>query len=259
MTDEQTPTPSVDWAQISHDFLGNLPHPLAPSIKSADYPTAARLAAATAHSSRITPPAVEAFWGEFNALNKGLGDRAMSPDQYTAALKNIAPLSYVFHGRPPTMAEIGQMHDAAPDKVRSYYYNLPDQNYPDVPAGDMVKALQSAQPFSRLYLGRDPVKNEAQFLFHSGQDPQAHYQFLGQLQKQGPEALGGVSIAPRSPGTVPTGGFGWGAGREGEGTSGVRPGVNAPEGNLGSQGPRPAPAPWVQGPQSGGQATGVQQ
>jgi hypothetical protein len=182
--------PEVDWGAIAHDFMGSLPHPAAPSIQVKDYPTAARLAAATAHSSDINPKSVEAFWQEFNSINKGLGDRAMSPEQYTDAIKNIAPVSYVFHGRPPTMAEIAQMHDAPPEKVRGYYYNLPDKNYPDVPAGDMVKALQSATPFSRMYLGRDPVKNEARYLFHSGANPADHYQMLAAPTKSADQNTG---------------------------------------------------------------------
>lgn len=247
----------VDWGKAAHEFFGNLPHPNAPSIKVADYPTAARLTAATKYSSQITPKEVEAFWQEFNALNQGLGDRAMSPDQYTQALDKIAPLSWVYHGRPPSMAEIGQMHDAAPDKVRSYYYDLPDKNYPDVPAGEMVKALQAAKPWAQQSLQRDPLKIEARYLYHANLvgNPtgiSAHYQMLAQPMP------GQMSLTPRLEGTVPEGGFQWGQGPSGSG-HGPTPLIDRIAGAPPpvSGGGRTPPTYGTPPPQSGGQGTGA--
>ena len=157
MTDQAPP----DWAAIAEDFYGNMPHPAAPGVKVKDYPTAVRLATATKFGGHASPQEASMFWREF----QGLG---MSPSQYEASLKVLAPLSYTYHGRPPSMQEIARFKDEQPAQARDYYHNLPDKHYPEVPAGEMIKQLKQASPHAQQHLGRGPNKYEAAELHAMG-------------------------------------------------------------------------------------------
>jgi len=114
----------------------------------------------------------------------------ITPEEYGQLLDAIAPVSYAFHGRPPTMPEIRKLRDSHPKNIREHYAFLPDKHYPHVTAGDMVKWLETARPWARMHLKRDPVKNEAAYLAHSGDNANHFYWALAQERQ-------GIDPAPR--------------------------------------------------------------
>ena len=88
---------------------------------------------------------------EFKSLNhqlQGAGKEPLTPETFSHALDRLAPVSFALHGRPPTMQEIAQLTDAHPKAVNDFYHSLPDQHYPHVPAGEMVKSVVAAKPWA---------------------------------------------------------------------------------------------------------------
>jgi hypothetical protein len=107
----------------------------------------------------------------------------MEPGHYLDTLRRVAPLAFRFHNRPPTMEEIKLHGQAPPDAAFKYYTTLPDQHYPDVMAGDMVRSLAKADPYAKRYLNRGALKSEARFFHHANMAHPAvdeHYQYLAQ-------------------------------------------------------------------------------
>ena len=114
----------------------------------------------------------------------------MSPQDFEHALERVAPLSYVYHGRPPTMREIGDLAGKASHEVRRYFADLPDKHHPELTAHEMVSAYQAARPWARQHLEREPVKSEAAYLHHSKENPSAYYERLAAAQNtQEPNAV----------------------------------------------------------------------
>lgn len=159
---------SIDWAKITQDYFNELPHPLEPALKVGEFATAVKLASAARFGGHASPAEAALFWPEFKATG-------MSPQEFEHALDRLAPLSYTYHGRPPSMQEIVKLKDEPPAKARSYFADLPHKYYPHVSAGDMVKALVAAKPHAQEHLGRDPVLPEAAYFHHSGKDPADYY------------------------------------------------------------------------------------
>src|SRR5665811_2312708 len=85
------------------------------------------------------------FWREF-APN---GAPIMSPQEFEHSIDRLAPLSFTFHGRPPSMQEIINLKDKQPHEMRKYFADLPDQHYPHVSAGEMVKTIQAGNMHAR--------------------------------------------------------------------------------------------------------------
>jgi hypothetical protein len=168
---------SPDWTAIAEEFYGNMPHPAAPDIKAKDYPTAVRLATLAKFGGHASAQEASLFWKEF----QGLG---MSPSQFESSLKALAPLSYAYHGRPPSFQEIAKFKDEAPAQARDYYHTLPDKHYPEVPAGEMIKQLKQAQPHSQQHLGRSPNKFEASQLHAMGAKSDHAASYYANLKEQ---------------------------------------------------------------------------
>lgn len=154
----------TDWGSVAKSHWDAQPHPSAPSVPIGEYATAVKLATKTKFGGHASPQEAELFHHEFKQMG-------IAPQDYEQALDRLAPLSFTYHGRPPTMAEIAQHKDSDPKAARSYYAELPDKQYPHVPAGAMVKALQSANPHFDEHLGRPATKLEAAYLHHSGEHP----------------------------------------------------------------------------------------
>ncbi len=192
-------------AQLAREFFDEQPHPMAPDLKIKEFATAVKLATALKFGSHATPQEATLFWPHFQALQ-------MSPENFEHVVDRLAPLSYTYHGRPPTMAEIGELRDKSPKEARTYFSDLPDQHYPSVSAGDMVKHLVAAEPHAKQHLQRPPNKYEAQYLAHSGEDPATYYQRLGASK-----ALAAPRINPES-NAIPPQGAGDGGGRRAEPT-----------------------------------------
>jgi hypothetical protein len=114
------------------------------------------------------------FWQEFAPG----GTPLMSPDEFEHALDHIAPVSYVFHGRPPTLKEVVALKDRTPAEVSKHFGDLPSKHHPEISAASFVKAYQSARPWAREHLGREPVHTEAATLHHSGENPSTYYERL---------------------------------------------------------------------------------
>ena len=178
--------PPIVTPEAVQEYWNSQPHPKAPNVSVGEFPIAVRLATKTKFGGHATPEEASAFWKEF----QGLG---MSPGEYEELLDRVAPVSFSFHGRPPTMNELAKFREAKPSEVHDYYYNLPDKHYPHVKAGDMVKNLQAARPWAKMHLQREPTKGEAAYLHHSNHSPQDYYQTL----KADLEAKGGTADHPQ--------------------------------------------------------------
>lgn len=176
---------SVDWERIASEWWRAQPHPLEPRLTIGDFPIAVKLATRARFGGHASPHEAAAHWQEFQSTNKRLaaqGKEPLSPEEYTHLLDQIAPVSFTYHGKPPSMHEIVALRDQSPKAIRDHYASLPDQHYPHVTAGEMVKSLESAKPWANEHLKRDPVKSEAAYLHHSGHHPQDYYAYLGQAQ-----------------------------------------------------------------------------
>ena len=176
--------------QAVTDYFNNQPHPKAPGVRAGDFPLAVRLASAAKFGGHATPPEAEAFWKEFQQMH-------MSPAEFEQMLESAAPHSFALHGRPPSMTELTKFGESksTPSQIREHYAQLPDKNYPELSAGEMIKNLRKAEPWAQAHLGRKPVKKEAVHLHHSGMDPQAFFQAMAAMrapqQPQMPQDQGG--------------------------------------------------------------------
>jgi hypothetical protein len=164
---------SVDWHQIAQTYWNEQPHPKDPTgrLKIGEFATAVKLASVLKFGGHANATEASAFWPEFQASG-------MSPQEFEHAVDRIAPLSFTYHGRPPSIPELVQLKDEHPKNVHSYFAGLPDKHYPHVSAGDMVSSLEAARPHAQEHLGRDPVKLEAAYLHHSRENPADYYSRL---------------------------------------------------------------------------------
>jgi hypothetical protein len=156
---------SFDWSGHANGFYGGLPHPDESSLKVSEFPTAVRLATLSKFGGHASAQEAGMFWKEFKATG-------LSPEQYEKLLGQVAPISFSYHGRPPTIEELVGFKDRPPADVKKFYADLPDKHYPHVSAGDMIKALSQAQPHAQEHLDRKPVKYEAAMHVTSGHTPQ---------------------------------------------------------------------------------------
>lgn len=167
---------SVDWAKVAKEHWDAQPHPKGHGLTIGEYATAVKLATLLKFGGHASGAEAALFYPEFKATG-------MSPQEFEHAVERISPLSFTYHGRPPTMHEIVSLKDKQPHEVRKYFGDLPDRHYPHIGAADMIKSLEAAKPHAQEHLGRDPVKYEAQYLHHSGERPQDYYQRLGEQTK----------------------------------------------------------------------------
>jgi hypothetical protein len=213
--------------EIVHQWHAEQPHPLAPSIKVGEFPVAAKLAAVLKHGQGEAPHPQEiaAFWTEFQTMNQTLSAQKkmpLGPEEFTHLAKQMARSSFAYHGRPPTMYEIGKLRDAGPKDIHDYFGALPDEHYPTVPAAEMAKALHSATPWAQTILDREPNKLEAAYLYHSGQNARDYYQSVKQDGAQDPTGGQSGTAGPAPAGGQPP--------DQRTGNSGVAPGTAAPSG-----------------------------
>lgn len=180
-----------DWESIVAEWWKQQPHPMEPRLKIGEFATAVKMATRAKFGSppgHAEPHEAAAHWQEFQTTNQRLasqGKEPVSPEEYGHLLDQIAPLSFTYHGRPPTLHELVQLRDQPPARVREHYASLPDQHYPSVPAGDMVRALEAAKPHANEHIGRDPVKKEAAYLYHSRDHPRDYYASMVQGDQSG--------------------------------------------------------------------------
>lgn len=164
---------SIDWGKVAKEYWDRQPHPRAPSLTIGEFATAVKLATMTRFGGHASPEQAALFYPEFKSLG-------ISPTDFEHAIDRLAPVSFAYHGRPPTMQEIVRLKDEPPAKASSYYADLPDRHYPWVTAATMIKNLQAAEPHAQQYLGRPPVKLEAAHLSASGERPADYYARLAQ-------------------------------------------------------------------------------
>lgn len=165
---------SVDWSKAAKDYFDNQPHPRGHGLLIKEVATAVKLASMLKFGGHATLHEAKMFWDEFAPG----GVPMMSPQDFEHALDRIAPLSYSFHGRPPSLKEIGELSGKAAHEVHRYFADLPSKERPEITAGDYVKAFQKARPWARQHLGREPVSVEAAHIHHSGESPDVYYQRL---------------------------------------------------------------------------------
>lgn len=162
-----------DWARAAKAYWDAQPHPRAPSLTIGEFATAVKLATMTKFGSHASPEDAALFWPEFKTTG-------LSPGEFEQTVDRLAPVSFAYHGRPPTMREIVLLKDEPPAKASAYFADLPDRHYPWVSAANMIKNLQAAEPHAQQYLGRPPVKLEAAHLSASGERPADYYLRLSQ-------------------------------------------------------------------------------
>jgi hypothetical protein len=178
---------SVDWTKVAQEFWDRQPHPKDPSghLKIGEFATAVKLATTLKFGGHASAHEATLFWREFAPG----GVPIMSLQEFEHAVERIAPVSFTFHGRPPSMQELVQFKDKLPHEVSKYFGDLPDRHYPSVPSSAMVKHLAWAEPHAQEHLGRPPVKYEAHLLYHSGEHPRDFYSKLGEQAKQSQDKL----------------------------------------------------------------------
>lgn len=155
-----------------------------PNLTIGNFATAVKVATMMKFGGHASPAEAALFWPQFQSLK-------MSPEEFQHTLDRLAPLSYAYHGRPPTLGEVAQLREKSPREARQYFGDLPDKHYPQVSAADMVKTLAAAKPHAQEHLGRPPVKNEAVYLHFSGESPAEYYQ---RLKPPSPTALAGNTM-----------------------------------------------------------------
>lgn len=165
---------SIDWGNAAKSYYDELPHPMGHGLKIKEFATAVKLATMARFGGHAQPHEAALFWGEFAPG----GTPIMSPEEFEQTLDRIAPLSFTYHGRPPTMKEITTLKDAPPHEASKYFGDLPDAQHPSLSAAQMVKSLTAARPWAREHLQREPLKNEAEYLHHSGTHPDTYYSHL---------------------------------------------------------------------------------
>jgi hypothetical protein len=183
---------SVDYDAIAKSYWDVQPHPHDPSgtLTIGEYATAIKLATLAKFGGHASPHEAALFWPEFKASG-------ISPEEFEHTLDKVAPLSFTYHGRPPTMKEIANLKDKQPHEARKYFADLPHKYLPHMTAGEAVKAMEAAKPHANEHLGRDPVYPEISHLHHSGTDPADYYAKLGEQAKQTSDTLPG-NVLPAS-------------------------------------------------------------
>src|SRR5439155_17798851 len=99
-----------DWANAAMAFCAEQPPPQGHGLKIREFATAVKLASMLKFGGHASGAEAALFWPEFQASG-------MSPQDFEHALERVAPLSYVYHGRPPTMREIGDLAGKASHEV----------------------------------------------------------------------------------------------------------------------------------------------
>lgn len=195
--------PAPTLKQIVDQFHQSQPHPRAPELTVAEYPVAAKLATllkfGTGHAE---PQEVVGFWNSFQQMNSTLQAQKklpLGPEEFSQLVQQMAQVSYAYHGRPPSMMEIQKLRDAHPKDIHDYFAALPDQHYPHVSAGQMVKALESAKPWAQTHLQRAPNKQEASYLHHSGHSPQDYYQQMAKQKEESADQQQGQAQPTHQP------------------------------------------------------------
>jgi hypothetical protein len=165
--------------EIINQWHMEQPSPLNRDLKVGEYPMAVKMATLLKFGSgHVDPSEAGNFWKEYQALNakrQGQGLTALSPEDFTTTASSLATHSFAYHGRPPTMAEIGHLHEATPSERMKYYGSLPDKHYPTLTAHEMARSLTTANEWAQHHLGRSANKGEAHYLHHSGEHPDTYY------------------------------------------------------------------------------------
>ncbi len=183
---------SIDWGNVAKSYFDELPHPMGHGLKIKEFATAVKLATLAKFGGHAQPHEAALFWGEFAPGGKPI----MSPEEFEQTLDRIAPLSFTYHGRPPTMKEITTLKDAPPHEASKYFGDLPDAQHPNLSAAQMVKSLTAARPWAREHLKREPLKNEAAYLHHSGTSPNDYYSHLAAQDPALKPRLPGNELSP---------------------------------------------------------------
>lgn len=191
---------SIDWSKVGKAYWDDQPHPRGHGLKIKEVLAAVKLASMMKFGGHAELHEAAMFWQEFAPG----GVPIMSPDEFEHALDRIAPVSYVFHGRPPTMKEVVDLKDKAPGEVSRHFGDLPDKHHPEISAANMVKAYQAARPWAREHLGREPVKTEASYLHHSGENPADYYRRLASANAPRGDASAAVDGATAPPSAAGT-------------------------------------------------------
>lgn len=140
----------------------------------ADWPVAVALASASKFGGHAEPHEVDLFWPQFKQLN-------MAPKDYLDTLERLAEWSFRYHNRPPSMKEIAELGPLKPADQQKHYQDLPDSQYPDLTAGQMMKAHAVADYYSKKNLGKGATKLDARLVHHgnlSADAVDAHFKTL---------------------------------------------------------------------------------
>jgi hypothetical protein len=192
---------SIDWGKAAKDFFDQQPHPNGHGLKIGEVATAVKLATMLKFGGHAAMHEAAMFWREF-APN---GVPIMSPQDFEHVLEKTAPVSYALHNRPPSLKELVDLSQKPAQEIHRYFGDLPSKERPEISAKDYVKAFQTARPWARQHLGREPVSVEAAHLHHSGEHPDHYYSRIAaqnMQQQDGLQTPSGGNPGGRGPQTI---------------------------------------------------------
>lgn len=180
-----------DWGNLAKGYFDEQAHPRGHGLKIREVATAVKLASMMKFGGHASLHEAALFWQEFAPG----GVPIMPPQDFEHALDHLAPVSYAFHGRPPTLRELSLLRDKSSAEVNRHYGDLPSRSHPEISAANYVKTFQSARPWARQHLEREPVSTEVGYLHHSGERPDVYYQRLS--AQNTPQTTDGVQAQER--------------------------------------------------------------
>src|SRR4029077_2843900 len=158
---------SVDFTPHVQTYYGELPHPQSqghPPIPVKNWDIAVSLATAAKFGGNAAPHEVDLFWPQFQQLG-------MQPRDFLDTLNRLAKWSFRYHNQPPSMKEIAELAPQKPQDQHKYYQDLPHAQFPDVTAGQMMKAHAIADQYSKKHLGKGATMSDARFVHHANMGP----------------------------------------------------------------------------------------
>lgn len=162
-------------ASVVEEFIGNMPHPDAPTMPIKEYAAHERVAAMMHNPKEPEAGDVEQAYHLLKQLD-------MSPAQWEHAWKLARPVANRMLDRDPDPSELVMFKDGHPSVIHDYYSSHPYPNFEEVQAGDVMRYLHAATPIAHTLAGRKPVLTEvARFAAagYTSDDIANHYRDTG--------------------------------------------------------------------------------
>jgi hypothetical protein len=138
--------------QAVDDYYGNLPHPLAPSIRAREYPAYAKIAAMFKDGMPDGK--------DVEAAAQMLRGIQLAPSEFEYLWKIARPVANRLTGQDPHPIELQRLKNASPAEIAQYYGSLPHRDYPEISSADFARYHHAMTPIARQHVQRDPVALE---------------------------------------------------------------------------------------------------